>query len=85
MFALLVGCGTIYLFLGNEQEALMLLGFVFVVMGITFFQEHKAERALEAPRSLTSPRARVIRSGKQCSISSREVVSGDILMVAEVD
>ena len=85
MFALLVGCGAIYLLLGNKQEALMLLGFVFVVMGITFFQEHKAERALEALRSLASPRARVVRDGKQCSIPGREVVSGDIVMVAEGD
>ena len=63
----------------------MLLGFVFVVMGIKFFQEHKAERALEALRSLTSPRVRVIRGRKQCSLPGREVVSGDIVMVAEVD
>ena len=41
----------------------MLLGFVFVVMGITFYQERKTERALEALRDLSSPRALVIRDG----------------------
>ena len=30
MFVLLVACGIIYLILGDMQEALMLLGFVFV-------------------------------------------------------
>lgn len=85
MFALLVACGAIYLLLGNKQEASMLLGFVFIVMGIAFFQEHKAERALEALRNLASPRARVVRSGEQRSIPGREVVSGDIVLVAEGD
>ena len=37
----------------------MLLGFVFVVMGITFYQERKTERALDALRDLSSPRALV--------------------------
>ena len=36
MFVLLVACGAIYLALGDRHEALMLLGFVFVDMGITF-------------------------------------------------
>jgi Ca2+-transporting ATPase len=63
MFLLLVACGAIYLVLGDLQEALMLLGFVFVVMGITLYQECKTERALEALRDLSSPCARVIRDG----------------------
>src|ERR1019366_6443422 len=54
IFLLLVACGTIYLFLGDVQEALMLLGFVFVVTGISFYQEHKTERTLEALRDLSS-------------------------------
>ena len=35
MFLLLVAGGLIYLILGDLQEALMLMGFVFVVMGLT--------------------------------------------------
>ena len=58
MFLLLVACGTVYLILGDMQEALMLLGFVFMVMGITLYQERKTERTLEALRDLSSPRAR---------------------------
>src|SRR5664279_1178550 len=57
MFLLLLACGTIYLVLGDVREALMLLGFVFVVLGITLYQERKTERALEALRDLSSPRA----------------------------
>ncbi|MBL4954849.1 hypothetical protein JK635_22075, partial [Neobacillus sp. YIM B02564] len=50
MFLLLIACGAVYLALGSRQEALMLLGFVFVVIGITLFQENKVERALDALR-----------------------------------
>jgi len=34
MFLLLLACGTIYMLLGDTQEAVMLLGFVFVVLEI---------------------------------------------------
>ena len=67
MLLLLVACGILYLPLGDENEALMLLGFVFVVIGITFYQERNTERALEALRDLSSPRALVIRDGGQCA------------------
>ena len=48
MFLLLVACGAIYMALGDRHEALMLLGFVFVVMGITFVQQRRTERSLDA-------------------------------------
>ncbi|MCX6833647.1 MAG: cation-transporting P-type ATPase, partial [candidate division Zixibacteria bacterium] len=85
MFLLLVACGTLYLFLGDIQEAIMLLGFVLVVMGITLYQERKTERALEALRDLTSPRASVIRGGEQRRIAGREVVTGDVVILHEGD
>ena len=83
MFLLLVACGTLYLFMGDMEEALMLMGFVFVVIGITLYQERKTERALEALRDLSSPRALVIRDAKQKRIAGREVVRGDILVLKE--
>ncbi|NLF40513.1 cation-translocating P-type ATPase [bacterium] len=85
MFILLVTCGVLYLVLGEMEEALMLLGFVFVVMGITFYQERKTERALEALRDLSSPRALVVRNGAKARIPGREVVRDDIILIAEGD
>ena len=85
MFLLLVGSGLIYLMLGDPHEALMLLGFVVVIMATTIFQEQKTERALEALRRMASPRALVIRDGRQKRIPGREVVRGDILLLAEGD
>ena len=51
MFLLLVGSGLIYMILGDWQEALMLLGFVVVIMSITIFQERKTEsrRVIRCP------------------------------------
>jgi Ca2+-transporting ATPase len=85
MFLLLIVCGALYLVLGDPEEALMLLGFVFVVIGIMFYQEQKTEHALEALRDLSSPRALVIREGRQQRIAGREVVRDDIVLVSEGD
>jgi len=85
MFLMLVACGMLYLFLGEPTDAAMLLGFVFVVMGITIVQERRTENALEALRDLSSPRALVIRDGRQRRIPGREVVRGDWMILAEGD
>jgi Ca2+-transporting ATPase len=85
MFVLLVACGIIYLILGDMQEALMLLGFVIVVVGITLYQERKTERAIEALRDLSSPRALVIRGGMQKRIPGRDVVRDDVIVLNEGD
>src|SRR5512141_1468304 len=85
MFLMLIACGLLYLLLGDQEEALMLLGFVCVIIGITFYQEQKTERAIEALRDLSSPRALVIRDGKQQRIAGREVVCDDIVLIAEGD
>jgi Ca2+-transporting ATPase len=85
MFILLVACGALYLLLGDLQEGLMLMGFVFVIMGIEFYQEKKTENALDALRDLASPRALVIRNGVEKRIAGREVVTEDIIILQEGD
>ena len=85
MFLLLVSCGALYLLLGDYRDALMLLGFVVLVIGITVYQEHKTERALAALRQLASPRALAIRDGVRRRIPARELVPDDIVAIAEGD
>jgi P-type Ca2+ transporter type 2C len=85
MFLLLIACGSLYLILGDIEEALMLLGFVCVVIGITIYQEQKTEKALDALRDLSSPRALVIRNGEQQRIAGWDVVRDDIILVSEGD
>jgi Ca2+-transporting ATPase len=85
MFLLLIGAGAIYLALGDTHEALVLLGFVFIIMGVTLLQERRTDNALEALRDLSSPRAKALRDGQAMRIPGREVVREDVLMLAEGD
>ena len=85
MFILLLVSGVIYLAIGELREALALLGFVLLIMGITIGQERRTDNTLNALRDLSSPRALVIRDGQARRIAGREVVRGDLLMLAEGD
>jgi len=85
MLALLLAGGGIYLLLGDPREALILLAFASMSVVITVVQETRTEHVLEALRDLTSPRALVIRDGAHRRIPGREVVRGDIVVLAEGD
>ncbi|HEX9037767.1 MAG TPA: cation-translocating P-type ATPase [Ktedonobacterales bacterium] len=85
MLLFLVATALVYMFLGDPQEAALLLASAVIVVGITVYQEGRAERALEALRDLSSPRALVIRDGERRRIAGREVVRGDLLVLSEGD
>ena len=85
MFILLVACGSLYLVLGDFREGIMLLCFVFVIMGIEFFQEKKTEKALDALKDMASPRALVIRNGVEKRIAGVEVLTDDLIVLQEGD
>src|SRR5689334_8625732 len=53
MILLLLASGTVYLILGDREEAMLLLGSIGLMIGIEFYQERKTERALEALRDLS--------------------------------
>src|SRR4249919_1916207 len=85
MLLLLVGAVGIYLLLGDPQEAAILGASVLLVIALTVYQEHKSERALQALRDLSSPRACVLRDGETQWVAARELVVGDVILVAEGD
>ena len=85
MFLLLMAASGLYFGMGELGDALMLLGSVLIVMAITVVQERRTERALEALRDLSSPRALVVRGGRRQRIAGRDVVRGDVLLLAEGD
>lgn len=85
MLAMLLGGGVIYLLLGDSKEAIVLLAFACLSVVITVVQESRTEHVLEALRDLASPRALAIRDGTQKRIAGREVVRGDVVMLAEGD
>lgn len=85
MLILLVSCGTLYMLLGDPGEGIMLMASVMIVIFISYYQEKKTERALEALRDLSSPRALVIRDGIEKRIAGKEVVPGDVVVLQEGD
>ena len=85
MILLLISAASIYFFLGELSDSLVLMGSIFFVVGIDLYQQRKTEHALEALRDLSSPRAMVIRDGQQRRVAGREVARGDIVIVSEGD
>jgi Ca2+-transporting ATPase len=85
MFALLLGAAVGYLALGELLDAVVLVGFAATSISIALIQETRTERVLENLRDLSSPRALVIRDGRERRIPGREVVRGDIVVVGEGD
>ncbi len=62
-----------------------IIGVIFINALFTFIQEYRAEKALEALKKLLPFYVRVIREGRERRIHSREVVTGDIILLAEGD
>ncbi|MFL6571653.1 MAG: cation-translocating P-type ATPase [Burkholderiales bacterium] len=85
MLLLLFAAAGLYLALGDLHEALVLAASIVVVVAITVLQERKAERALEALRDLSSPRALVVRDGETTRIAGADVVRGDLVILGEGD
>lgn len=85
MLLLLLAAATVYLLLGDPREAMVLGTSVFLVIALTVYQEQKSEHALQALRDLSSPRARVLRDGEPCLLAGRELVVGDVILIAEGD
>lgn len=85
MVLLLLACSSIYFLIGDLAEGLFLAGSMGFVITISIVQQRKAENALNALRTLSSPRATVIRGGLQMRIASSEVAPGDLIVLQEGD
>ena len=85
MVLLLIACAIVYVAFGEVSEALILGASVLLVLLISFFQEGKTERALQALKDLATPQASVRRDGKASRIPAAELVPGDLLLLQEGD
>lgn len=83
MFLLLLGAAALYFILGEPRDALIMMIFVVFVAAITFVQEWKTERTVDALKDLTSPKVKVLRDGNVIVIKSTELVPGDIIFLSE--
>lgn len=71
--------------LGEIADAVAIAAILLINGAVGFYQEYRAERAMSALRSLTSPRARVMREGQAAMIPSAQVVPGDLLLLEAGD
>ena len=85
MFALLLAAGLLYFVFGDPAEAALLFVFATLSIAIAVVQEARTERALDALRDLSSPRALVVRDGVRRRVPGREVVRDDLIVLAEGD
>lgn len=85
MFLLLLIAASIYFFLGEVTDGIIMLVFVFFVAGIEFVQERKTDKALEVLNTLSALNITVVRNGKETVIDSKDLVVGDIVLLKEGD
>jgi len=71
--------------LGELADALSIGAIVLLNGLVGFVQEHRAERALQALRSMTAPHARVVRDGRLVDVPAASVVPGDALALEAGD
>lgn len=83
MFLLLLIAATVYFLLGAPKDGAIMLVFVGFVASITFIQEWKTEKTMNALKDLTSPKVNTLRDGKNILIKSTELVPGDIVFLSE--
>ena len=83
MFLLLFAAAIVYFILGEPRDGAIMLVFVAGIAGIDAFQEYRTDKTLASLRELSSPRAKVIRDGREQSILSEMLVPGDLLLIEE--
>jgi len=82
---ILIGAAGISLFVEAKTDAIVIGVIVAINAIIGFVQEHRAEQAVLALRSITAARATVVRDGVARIVPAREVVVGDLLLLEAGD
>jgi len=80
LFAIIVSVA-----IGELVDAATIATIVILNAIVGFIQEYRSEKAMEAMKNLTAPKARVLRNGKELIIPSRDVVPGDIVLLEAGD
>jgi Ca2+-transporting ATPase len=80
---LLIIIAIIYFVVGNFGESLFMLLAIVVVSGISFYQDNRSKKALEALEKLNEPLSKVIRDNKILEIPTHEIAVGDLCVTEE--
>jgi len=80
--------GLLITSLFTDSSLLMIyltLGIVLLNCLIAIFQQMRATKKLNALRELTAPTATIIRDGNKGDVNTKEIVAGDLLVLAQGD
>ena len=83
MFILLMIACALYFILGEESEGVMMLLAMILVAAISLYQEVKSTNAIKALQQFAEPKVTVVREGIEITISTEELVPGDIILLDE--
>lgn len=83
MLLLLIAVAIIYFILGENSEAFFMLAAIVAVSGISFYQDNRSRKALEALEKLNEPWSTVLRNGVALQIPTREIVINDFVIAEE--
>ncbi len=83
MLLLLIAVSVIYVIVGNYTEALFMFGAIIAVSAISFYQDNRSKKALEALEKLNEPLSTVIRNCEVLQIATSEIAVGDLCIIEE--
>ena len=83
MFILLLAACIIYFAVAQYKEGIIMLVAIFIVAGISLFQEYRSKNAVLALKKLSASTAKVMRNGETIQIPTEEIVVDDLLLLEE--
>jgi P-type Ca2+ transporter type 2C len=78
---LLIAASILSFLVGKSATAYTILAVIFLVIGVGFFQEYRAEKAVSSLKKMITSVSLVIRNSKEIEISSNQIVPGDIIIL----
>jgi Ca2+-transporting ATPase len=85
LILILIGATVLSAFLGHAVEAVTILIIVLFAVVLGFVQEFRAEKAIEALQRMAAPNANVLRDGEETRLPARDLVPGDVVLIAAGD
>jgi len=85
LIIILIFAAVLSIFMKSIIDSIVILVIIFLNAGLGFFQEYKAEKAINELKGMMVPKAKVLRNGKVMEIDSKKIVPGDVLVLREGD
>ena len=85
MILVLIGAAGITAAIGDFKDTVVILAIVALNGIVGFVQEYRAEKAMDALKSMTSPSARVVRDSETMQVPATELVPGDLVRLEAGD